>query len=385
MRSYHILIMLVLFLFIAARGHSQSKKMDKRIFRDSLDGALDLSVFLIKMHGFVPVPTVITEPAFGGFGFGLAAVFLKKRPPAIDTLASRIKITRTAPDMTGVAAAYTLNNTWGVVAFQSGTWLKARSRYRVVGGYANVNLSFYRTLNGSEQQFRFNLKTIPFTGYLLKEIKGTDWSAGLQYMLLNTRIKTDSEALPQFIKDKEVNSTVSMPSLVVELDNRDNIFTPDKGWRWRTSLGWSDNVFGSDYDYVNLSSYVNAFYPFLNNLIGGFRFEMQEVFNDPPFYLLPFIDLRGVPVARYQGNIFSVVETEFRWDVVPRWSAVGFVGTGKAYDEWSAFGDAAWISSGGAGFRYLVARRFKLRCGVDVARGPDQWAYYIVFGSSWFR
>ena len=385
MKSPYTFVMLICCFFIAVRGQSQSKKFDLSIFRDSLDGALDFSVFLIKMRGFVPVPIIVTEPALGGFGLGVAPVFLKKRPPLVDTLATRIKITPTAPDMTGGAVFYTLNKTWGLLAFQSGTWLKARSKYRIAGGFANVNLSFYRTLNNTEQQFRFNLKTFPFMGYLLKGIRGTNWSAGLQYMLLHTKLKTDSESLPAFVTDKEVTSIVSMPSAVIEYDNRDNILTPNKGLRWRTSVGWSDHAFGSDYDYVKLTSYVNYYYPVLKNLIGGFRWEMQEVFNEPPFYLLPFIDLRGIPMARYQGNIFSLVETEWRWDFVRRWSVVGFVGTGKAYDTWSAFSEADWETSGGGGFRYLIARKFKLRCGMDLARGPEQWAYYIVFGSSWFR
>jgi hypothetical protein len=39
----------------------------------------------------------------------------------------------------------------------------------------------------------------------------------------------------------------------------------------------------------------------------------------------------------------------------------------------------------GGGFRYLIARKFKLRMGVDIARGPEKWAYYIVFGNTWGR
>ena len=64
---------------------------------------------------------------------------------------------------------------------------------------------------------------------------------------------------------------------------------------------------------------------------------------------------------------------------------MGFAGTGKAYDEWNEFSDADWHTSGGAGFRYLVARQFKIRMGMDLARGPEQWAYYIVFGSAWLK
>lgn len=45
--------------------------------------------------------------------------------------------------------------------------------------------------------------------------------------------------------------------------------------------------------------------------------------------------------------------------------------------------NAKW--AGGAGFRYLLARWFNLYMGIDVARGPmpDDWAWYIIFGSFW--
>jgi hypothetical protein len=38
--------------------------------------------------------------------------------------------------------------------------------------------------------------------------------------------------------------------------------------------------------------------------------------------MLPFIDLRGVPSARYQGNATLLSEVETRWDFYRRWSAV---------------------------------------------------------------
>jgi hypothetical protein len=367
--------------FVSAKA--QTKKDGQSMFRDSLDGAFDFSNFLIDVHGFVPIPFLVTEPALGGFGGGLGLMFLNKQPPMIDTIRSQVKIIPIAPTITGLAALYTVNDTWLIGAMRSGMWRKIRTKYRIVGGYANVNLSFYRTLAGEEREFELNFRTVPLSGYLMKQFKGTAWSAGIQYLYLQSKLSAKSGALPDFISDQEINSLVSMPGLLVEFDNRDNIFTPNKGIKFLTSFGWSDNAFGSDYDYTNLNVYAYVYHPFSKKVIGGLRYEMQQVFDDPPFYLLPYIDLRGIPVARYQGNIFSVLEGEIRWDFVPRWSAVFFGGTGKAYDTWSEFDDSDYESSGGIGFRYLMARKFKLRMGVDVARGPEQWAYYIVMGSAW--
>jgi hypothetical protein len=62
-----------------------------------------------------------------------------------------------------------------------------------------------------------------------------------------------------------------------------------------------------------------------------------------------------------------------------------FGGTGKAFDDWNDFGSSPYIFSYGTGFRYLIARKFNLRMGVDIAHGPGTWAYYIVFGSNWLK
>ena len=54
-------------------------------------------------------------------------------------------------------------------------------------------------------------------------------------------------------------------------------------------------------------------------------------------------------------------------------------------EEWNDFQNGKWHVSGGAGGRYLIVRKLKLRMGIDIARGPEQWAYYMVFGTTWVR
>jgi len=383
---YRFLFLIFLIGIIPTASAQLKKQGMKELFRDSLDHAFDVSRFLIEVKGFIPVPFIITEPALGNFGGGLGLVFLNKRVPLVDTIRGKVKVTPLPPDITGLFGFYSANNSWGTGAMRSGMWGKPRLRYRLVAAYVNLNLSIYRTdESGDEHKADFNFKTVPITGFLMKQFRGSFWSAGLEYLFLKTEVGMENNSLPEYVEDKEVESIVSMPGLVVEFDTRDNIFTPDKGLRIRASMGLSDKAVGSDYDYQNLSMYVYGYRPLSKKVIGGLRYEMQQVFNDAPFYLLPYLNLRGIPVARYQGNIFSVVETEVRWDCVPRWSLVGFAGTGKAYNEWDEFSDTDWHTSGGAGFRYLVARQFKLRMGMDLARGPEQWAYYIVFGSAWLK
>jgi len=102
-----------------------------------------------------------------------------------------------------------------------------------------------------------------------------------------------------------------------------------------------------------------------------------------PFYQLPFVELRGVPVARYQDERTAAAEVELRWNLTPRWALIGFTGIGRAWGARTTFGEADNITAWGAGFRYLVARRLGLYAGLDIARGPEDTALYIQAGSAW--
>ena len=70
-------------------------------------------------------------------------------------------------------------------------------------------------------------------------------------------------------------------------------------------------------------------------------------------------------------------------NVWKRWSLTGFVGAGWTYESVSTEGDNGPFWAGGGGFRYLLARRLGMQVGIDVARGPDDTAFYIQVGSAW--
>lgn len=380
----------IAFIIFSGGGNPAAAQQIKKkpSMKDSTDGAFDLSDYIIEAKGFVPVPVFITEPALGGFGGGIVPVFIKKRPPYIDSVKGRVVQTRVAPDITGGIALYTANNTWVTGLFRSGTFIKSRIKYIAGGGYANVNLSFYRSFEQvGEKEFKFNFRTLPILLQASKRIGLSHWYAGLNYFFLTTEVRFagDSTLSHEFIGQAELKNIVSRAGVLIELDNRDNIFTPNKGMKVHFDAKVSDDFIGSDYDYTHLSYYMYSYRPIGKKIVTGLRIDGQQTFGDPPFFLLPYIDMRGVPTARYQGKADILAEGEVRWDFVTRWSLMVFGGGGKAFDTWSAFGDAKWVTTIGSGFRYLMARKFQLRMGIDVAKGPENWAYYIVFGSSWLK
>ena len=211
---------------IPATGQQLKKKPP---VKDSIDGAFDLSDYIIEANGFVPVPILITEPALGGFGGGIVPVFIKRRPPYVDTVKGRVVRTPVAPDITGGLGLYTVNNTWVTALFRSGTFVKSRIKYLAGGGYAYVNLSFYRTFEQTgEKEFKFNFRTIPIMLQASKRIGFSRWYAGLKYLFLSTEVRFagDSALSHQFVKDADMKNVVSRPGVLVELDSR--VATVDK-------------------------------------------------------------------------------------------------------------------------------------------------------------
>src|SRR4051794_27740683 len=62
-------------------AHSQQQKVS---LKDSTDRHLDLSDWVLTANGFIPVPIIITEPAVGGFGGGIFALFIDPNTPYQD-------------------------------------------------------------------------------------------------------------------------------------------------------------------------------------------------------------------------------------------------------------------------------------------------------------
>jgi outer membrane protein assembly factor BamA len=209
--------------------------------------------------------------------------------------------------------------------------------------------------------------------------------AGLSYAFASTRVTFDAPArtpgLPDFQRESRVGGLT--PSL--SYDSRDNIFTPTRGTYVEGGAGLFSQALGGDSEFQRVNLIAMYFLPLEPKLTLGVRGDAAFSFGDVPFYLRPFVALRGVPLMRYQGEETAQVEAELRWQFWKRFSLVGFVGFGGAWNELERFENPVTVVTGGAGFRYEIARKYGLHIGLDVAFGPDTTAIYVQFGSAWAR
>jgi hypothetical protein len=348
-------------------------------FRDSTDHSFDLSRWLLDLHGFVPIVSPITEPAVG-YGAVLAGVFFI---PKKNTDKKVFKM----PDIVGGAGGLTQNGTWFAGGGYAGFWKNDHIRYRGIGGYGDINLKYYGNGNDyfTKNPADFTIASSFFLQQAIFRIGNSNFLLGGNYQFLKTQVTAFEESKLPFVDSMDFNVKSSGLTFISEFDNFKNILSPNRGLK--VHLGYLQNLefIGSDRNYGRLTFYTLYYLPLTKSWFSGFRIESDLSTGDAPFYALPYIYLRGVPAMRYQGQIVLIGETEQFVNVYKRWSLVGFAGAGKTYSNLadSQTSSSAW--NAGGGFRYLVARMLGLQMGLDAARGPEQWAFYIVFGSSWLK
>jgi hypothetical protein len=358
-------------------------------FKDSQDGGFDVSDWLLESHGFLPVPVVVTEPAVG-YGGGLFLLFFNRPdggsaggdaavPDAATAPGGRA---RTPPDIYAIGGAATENGTWAGAAGGMATLADDRFRWR--GGVArmSVNLDFYGP-GGRYGPIGYTLDGWASIQQGMMRLGHSDaWiSARWNYIDLDNRFDFtgDTAGVPPFNKSARASGL----GLSLEYDSRDNIFTPSRGAVADVEGVFYDPSLGSDTRFQTWRAHAWGWWPIGRSLVLAGRIDGRSASGDVPFYMLPFVDLRGVPLARLQDEHVAVVETELRWNLTPRWAVVGFAGDGRVWGFERSFQEGTGTLSGGVGFRYLIARKLGLYVGLDYARSSVDQAVYIQVGNAW--
>lgn len=373
-----VLVSLLSLLHAAEKNDSLLGK-----FTDPEDGYVDMSRFLASKKGFLPVPIIITGPTFG-LGGGLNVMFLS------DTLTSKKRKDGkyVPPDITGVAAAATENGTKFAAAYYLGFWLEGDLRTTTFVGRPDANMDFGTQLGS------VSLNT---SGYALyQEVKyrilDTDLFLGGNYTYMKIKTSPNGTLVPgnDFIDNFLNEHTYAGLAAVAEYDTRDSIFTPGRGVYAKAVLDFYNSAFGSDRNFNQLRTKAFYFHPVMESLVIGLRAEYQSILGGdrPPAAMLPSVVLRGLPSYEYVGQNAVIGEVEARYEVLHRNWIVGFSGTGKAFGTYSSDGDVTFADAPspvtyGLGYRYGIAKKFKMLAGFDVARSGNDNAFYITVGSAW--
>jgi hypothetical protein len=357
-----------------------AKRQGSARFFDPEDGQFDLSYFLEDPRGVLPIPIVVTEPAVG-YGGGGVGMFLRPRREAGDEGWAR-------PDISAVGAFATQNGTWGAFAGDASRWLDGRLRTLIGAGTGRVNLDFYGlgpSVSSFDQAVRYSLQ---FSGGVAQAnwqlAPKSPWAVGLRYVFADVDPSLRDDPLFPGLANR-LRVKISAPTAIVEFDTRDNVFTPTQGIYSESSYLASREALGASADFERFEQVLMGWQPLPQSVTLGARAIYAWSSAGTPFFLRPYVQLRGVPAMRFQGDQAASVELEARWQFMGRWSAVVFGGTGTTRTENGAFTANQNVDSGGVGFRYELASKFGLHAGIDVAHSPGTTAVYFVVGNAWFR
>lgn len=215
-------------------------------------------------------------------------------------------------------------------------------------------------------------------------LRESNWWLGMDYLYSDAETKF-------FIQDQPIGLPPPLGKFqqggvgtVVEFDSRDSTFTPSRGLRGKLQYRNYADTWGSDFDFDHMRGSLNYFIPVGEYSSLGLRLDGEAVRGEVPFFSYPFVSLRGIPAMRYQGQEVVTTEVEYLWGLTPRWTVNFFAGAGRttAVDTFAATDDT--VAAGGVGFRYRIARKLRMQVGIDVARGPEETAFYLTVGSAWF-
>ena len=367
---------------------SQTKIEKKYLFVDTTDQALDISNFLDYPYGFFPIPILITEPAVG-YGGGLGLLFIKKKK-------NQTEAKREKPMITGIAGGGTQNKTWFISLFHFHTWKDDRIRYTGLLMKSDINIKYYGDSEGLLAGLLQNPVNYNMNAWLLfqrsefRVVNSTNYFVGLQYIMYYTKNSVDTlpdrPLLNPILKKLSGTSVVSMVTLINSWDSRNNIFTPTKGIRAVCNISYSPEFLGSSKNYGRVNPYFLGYFPFRKWLNTGWRFDYKYAFGDVPFYMKPFLDMRGTPVMKYQANNTMLAGTEWTFKVYKRWHIDAFGGAGWAFPSFSELTNSTTVANYGFGFRYLIAKKYGILSGVDFAwTNRGDFAFYIIFGNAWTK
>lgn len=216
-----------------------------------------------------------------------------------------------------------------------------------------MNLDYYGLLNRGRS---YELKGTFLVQQFLAKVGDSHWYVGPRYTYFKSDTTfTGAGATELGVKDQSLS--VGKLGLVVDYDNRDNIFYPTKGSYAELEAQFARGWLGGSKSFESYRARGYTWLPLNPKWTLGLRVDGQTTSGSVPFYAQPYIDLRGVSRGRYQDQTALVTEMELRWNVTPRWSILGFSGVGKAYGRWKSFGEADNVVSIGTGFRYLIAKK----------------------------
>jgi hypothetical protein len=339
-----------------------------------------------KPRKFLVLPIFITEPAIGE-GLGAGVIYFhdkhsggQRRVETATSVSQTDDKHKPPPTATGAFAFYTSNDTAGAGIGHANSFMD--DKYRVVGALAEMRVNSQIFL--ADIPFNFQIEGALAYASGKRRMGKSNMFLGMSLMVLDATagFNFDPANIPPISLPDVIFTNVGIAGSAV-YDARDNSTMPNKGLLADFTAWRYDDAFGSDFNYWSGRLKVHSFHQLHEKFVLGLRFDASTVDGRPPFFAVPYVSLRGIAALRYQAKTAGAIEVEGRYKFSDRWAGIAFGGAGFTKNAEEPLVTGQNIKSFGTGVRFQALKEQDIWIGLDIAKGPEEYAWYIQIGQGW--
>lgn len=319
----------------------------------------------VKKIEFSPIPYISYDRTMGGV-FG-ALPMIMYRTSAKDTISPK--------SISGLAAVYTTNDSWGGFAFNKLYFKEDKYRMILVAGKGNFNSQFFSEdlnayLNYNSDTFYFKLE--------LQRLIFKHFYGGINYQFLDRSTIVDLDGATAEIDN------LNIFGLIFSYDTRDSVYYPITGFLSELKIDSAPEYFGNDESFNKFTFNYNKYFALKNQRdiiaaraytgigLGDLSFNQQFVVSGT--------DIRGYTQGRYRGKQIVALQGEYRFNPWEKMGIVGFTGIATVFNGDNESDNGVILPSIGAGFRYAAFPKNKMNVGLEAAVGKGDWGIYFRIG-----
>lgn len=175
---------------------------------------------------------------------------------------------------------------------------------------------------------------------------------------------------------------VTAGSLRLRFDSRDSHIHPRKGIKIDIQGELAFPIFTQEWNFKKIRLECSTYQQlFSKNHILAFRYWMQHITGDAPFYESSIIGggwtIRGYKADRFVDNTMALYSLEYRFPVYKKLGAVIFTDSGRVWPSLKNFSVSDWHQNVGAGLRYYLTN-FVVR--FDLSYSKEGTRIFFNFG-----
>jgi len=327
----------------------------------------------------IALPVIFYQPETG-LGFGVTAINYY-RATAEDTISP--------PSSVSFVGIYTTKKQL-VLAVSSDMYV-SEDRWRLSSSvsYSKFPNKYWGIGNDTPDSAEedYTPRTLTLRLWPQKRI-GAGWYAGLAALIIDRKVTDATEGglidsgLAPGVDDEQA---IGLGGSLIR-DSRDNRVYPRRGSYHKLIVDLFGDVWFGDNGFGVYTVDLRRYFPVAGTHVVALQALGIATSGEPPFDLYPQLGgeslLRGYFQGRYRDRSLLAFQGEYRIPVFWRFGAAGFVGVGQVAPEIGGFGlDRFWVS-GGAGLRFLLARREGLNIRADFAFGEGSSGFYLSIGEA---